>query len=400
MLLVAGVVAGTIAAAPARAEHSPYTFGAGVRLGHDDNVFRAPAGQELASRSTTWRAFAGVDETISRQRLRAHLELRRTDYAAAGQLDHDGYTWRAAWDGATAGAWSWSLTADGRRALTSYDAVVEPTRRVPDLETLRRFGAVVQHGLRAQWVARAGLNHRRIGHSSAAFASDELRVDGLEAGVLHNPGGVLTPSLGVRLARGRYPQARLGADGSFVADRYERRDIDLGARWVPSGASEISARLSATREDRSVAEERSFRGTTGRLSWQWQPAGKTRLTTTVLRDTGSEATFLNLPGELPGSSDSSRTITALLARVDYQLTAKTSFALSWWQARRDHAAGALTAEPARERSHVAALMARYEPTRNSVVACELARSRRASSGGISSPYHARTTACSAQLAFD
>lgn len=389
------MLACAFAAAGALAEEGPYRVGAGVRLGHDDNVFRAPAGRELATRHTTWRAFAGLDETISRQRLQGYAELLRSDYAGAPQLDHGGHAWRASWDGATVGAWSWRVFADGRRALASYDGVVDDAHRVRNVETVRRLGAAVQRGMQARWIARLGVGHRRVDHSAAAWAGDELRADTLEAGAVHRPLGPLTTSLGVRLGRGRFPQALAAADG-FVADRYDRRDLDFGLEWVPTGASELSLRLSATREDRKLIEERSFRGITGRFSWQWQPTGKTRLTATLLRDTGSEAAFLAVPGEgapATGGSTTSRTTASAGLRVDWQATAKIALGASAFTARRRFGGGG------QDDSNVAALVVRYAPTRLSAISCEVSRLGR--SGTFpSAAYRATTHTCAAQIAFD
>jgi hypothetical protein len=410
-LLRLGALAGAgLFAATAHAETGPYRIGAGLSFARDDNLFRAPAGEETSDRITTYSIFGGVDETIGRQRLRANADLRRTNYDERGDLDHNGYGLTLGWSGATVGEVSWDLGYTARRSLASYTNVLEAERRVRNLETNRQATASVQVGLQAQWVAGLNASHRRIDYSAPEYADDQLRVDSVGANVLWNPLGPVSLSLGPRVSKGRYPQARDLGGGVFQADEFDRKDIDFGIKWVATGASTLNARLSLTRQTFDVLGDRDFEGATGQLRWQWQITGKTRLDAVLSRDTGSETSFFMtdiLGAPQRGTGDNSRVTNSLAARIDLEATAKTSFALSGYLAERRLAASSRLGDGSafvdiegNERAGSVALSVRYTPTRNSVLGCEAAHHRRASSSVLSSSYRANTLGCSAQLAFD
>lgn len=392
------------------AETGPYKLGAGVAYHRDDNLFRAPASEEVADRYATVSVFGGVDETIGRQRVRADLDLNRSSYDERQDLDHTGYRVGLRWNGETVGPFSWDLAYRGRRSLGAYATVVDAQQRVANLETHQQASAGLQLGLQAQWVAGLTLSHRRIDYSAAEFADEQLRVDSAGAHVLWNPRGPVSVSVGPRISRGRYPQARDLGGGAFQADEFERRDLDVGVKWVPDGASTVNARVSLTRQTFDVLGDRDFEGATGLLSWTWQATGKTRLNAMLSRDTGSETSFITtdiLGTPQQGSGDNSQVTDSVAARIDYEATAKISLALSGRHAERHLSASARLGDGSTfvglagtERSDRVALALRYAPTRNSLLSCDLGHERRTASTALSSSYRANTAGCAAQLAFE
>jgi hypothetical protein len=404
-LMCAGLLAGG-----ALAETGPYKLGAGISFGRDDNLFRAPQGEEVSDRYTTATVFGGIDQPIGRQRLKADLNVRRVEYSERNDLDHTGYGLALGWKGETVGPISWDLSYTARRALASYATVLEAERRISNIETNRQASAGIQLGLQAQWVAGLTFAHRRIDYSAPEYADDQVRVDSVGANVLWNPLGPVSVSVGPRVSRGRYPQARDLGGGVFQADEYDRHDIDFGVKWVPTGASTLNARLSLTRQEFDVLGDRDFSGATGLLSWQWEATGKTKLTTAISRDTGSETSFFMtdiLGAPQRGTGDNSRVTNSAAARIDYEATAKISVALTGQYAERRLAASSRLSDGAafvdlegNERSGSVMLAVRYAPTRNSLVGCELGHHRRASTSILSSSYRANTVGCAAQLAFE
>jgi hypothetical protein len=392
------------------AEANPYSLGASLTLGSDNNLFRAPAADAVSDRYLTASVFAGVDQRISRQRIEANVALHSSHYRERGDLDNTGHGLRLGWSGATAGEISWNLSYGEQRSLASYIGVVDPALRVANMETNRQALASVQVGLRAQWLANVTLTHRTIDYSAASYAAEEVRLDAIGLGVKWNPLGPLSVSVGPRHTRGRYPQGRAVAAGDFEATGFERDDIDLGVTWVATGASTITARLSATRQQDDELSERDFNGATGQLGWQWAATGKTRVNTTLSRDTGSETSFFTLPTpEQPtrGTGDNSRLTNAVAVRIDHELTGKITLGLGGGYAERqlsattlvDDGSGVLVAstESGRERSGNVSLGLRYAPTRNSLVACSLGHARRAARTSLSSPYRVDTASCSVQM---
>lgn len=391
----------------ALAEGNPYTLGAGVMLGSDDNLFRSVPGTEVRDRYGTISVFGGVDQTIGRQRLLANATLRRTQFQELKELDNTGYNVKLGWNGSTEGEVSWGLSYETNRRLASYGTSVQPQFRVANLETSNVVQANAQLGLRAQWVGTLALSHRDIDYSADAYAADRVRMDSVGLGVQWNPLGPVTASIGPRYTRGRYPQARIDANGNDEADDFVRQDLDFGVRWVASGASTVNARLSLTRQRYDVLSERDFNGATGQLGWQWTVTGKTRFNAALSRDTGSETSFItqSVLGESQrGTGDTSQLTNRVSARIDYELTAKTSLSLGgYYELRRLSAStrlpdGSVSSESGNDRSASSSLGLRYTPTRNSVLGCDIGYQRRGSRTSLSSPYRVNTVFCSAQLA--
>lgn len=397
-------------AAAAQAQSSPWSLTAGVTFGHEDNLFRAPAGEEIGA---TWRSVSlagSLDETLGRQRVQAEVSVRDNRYGDREDLDNTGYGLQLGWNGATAGNISWRLSAGTDRRLASYATVLTAQRRVANLETTRQAVASAQLGLAAQWVAGLTLSHRRLDYSAEAYATDRYELDSVALSATWQPLGPLSASIGPRFTRGRYPQARQAEDGSFQADGFDRHDLDLALNWAASGASTLSARLSVTRQRYTLLSDRDIDGATGLLSWRWQPTGKTNFSAALSRDTGSETSFFDtaLLGEvLRGTGDNSTLTTALVLGAEYAASAKLRVALGARYLQRDLAASSrldIDGEPldlgsaaGEDRSGQLTLGLRYAPTRNSSIGCDWAHARRAADTTLSSSYRATSVSCSAQL---
>ena len=85
-------------------EASPYSIGGGLGLENDDNLFRAPQGEEQADHHTIAHLFGSVDQRYGRHRLQAHAALRDNRYADRRELNNLGYSGKLGWDGSTRAA--------------------------------------------------------------------------------------------------------------------------------------------------------------------------------------------------------------------------------------------------------------------------------------------------------
>lgn len=404
--LIAAALAGGVPAA--RADGDAFRFGAGLSAGSETNVFRAPPGQESSDHYVGASLSAQVDETFGRQRLQAGLTVRRSDYSRLDDLDNTGYGLSSDWSGSTAGDLSWKISYATNRSLASYTSVIEPDRRVANVETSRQFIAAVQLGRVAQWVASVTASHRSIDYSAAAYAQDQYRLDSLGLSAQWRPLGPLSVTFGPRLTQGRFPQARLNADGSASADRFERQDIDLSSVWSVTGASSVTGRVSLTRQRYDLLSDRDFSGATGQFGWTWAATGKTRLSAELSRDTGSETSFFSvavLGQQVRGSGDNSQLTTRLAARLDHDLTGKVSVNLGLQAAQRQLAASSrlgtggvvLNDEAGRERSGTVSLGLRYAAARSVSLGCDLAHQRRTSDTVLSSTYRGDSLSCFGQF---
>jgi hypothetical protein len=396
-------VAGSVMAqaGPPAAESSPYSLGAGLNIEHDDNLFRAPAGQAQADQRRTGQLFGELDQRYGRQRLLAHQTLRDERYQTRHDLDNVGYTAGLGWEGSTEADLSWTLSHEASRRLAAYGTVLDPGFRGSNIETLENTQAGVQLGLLAQWAAHLALSHRRAEYTAVAFELQRVRLNTVGASLQWNPLGPLSASIGPRLTRGHVPTASDGLQRDF-----QRRDLDFGLHWVATGQSELRSRLSLTRQRYDGPGLGDFDGATGQVDWQWTVTGKTRLHATLARETGSETAFFTPPesGQVRrGSGDDSQLTTAISTHVDHELTGKITLGLDLQAARRQLTArqrlgdGSVVQTAGSDRSALVRLGVRYTPTRTTALACELAHERRGSGTPLSSSYRANTAGCKAQI---
>jgi hypothetical protein len=394
----------------ARAEVSPYSFGTGLTIASNDNLFLAPPGEAVSDRYTTTSLFGSLDQSLGRQRVRGSAAVRDNRYQDRDDLNYRGYNAQIGWNGATAGSVSWSVSYNANRNLSSYGDVSEPALRVSNVETNRQALAAVQLGLVSQWAANATLSHSSIDYSAPAYAQNELRLDSASLGAQWNPIGPLSLTLGPRFTRGRYPHARAMGGGGFEAESFDRHDLDLTLDWTTSGASSLAARLSLTLQRFDLLSDRDFSGATGQLNWHWRATGKTLVNAALSRDTGSQTSFFTqafLGQSLRGTGDNSQLTNSLSAGVDHELTGKMSFNLVGRYSERRLANSSrldLGGNPVEQigdagndRSVNLALGLRYAPTRNSSLGCDYGHGRRSTSTGLSSVYRVNSVSCNGQL---
>lgn len=393
----------------ASAETSPWSLGVGLSQAYDDNVFRAPPEQAVGDHLRSLFLTGTLDQAIGRQQLQASATVRDTRYENRTDLDYRGYSLQSAWNGSTAGNLSWNLNVRAQRTLASYADALDARERVANVETSRQLGASLQLGLVADWVAGLNAGRRTLDYSSAIYAPDELVQNHLGLSVTWHPLGPLSITSGPRITLGRYPNAQDG-NGAAQPDRFRRRDWDLAAQWAVSGASQLSARVSLSRQRHDLQRSLDFSGTTGELGWQWQPGARTRLNLSLARDTGSETSFFSLgaPGAaLRGSGDSSQVSRSVTLGLAYQLGAKASLTAQASAARRHLVSASrltggtgpidLGTRAGDEPSHGLQLGLRYEPLRSLQLACDAGRTVRTGVDGLSTTYRATQVSCSGQL---
>lgn len=390
----------------ALAEELPWQIGADIGAGHEGNVFRAPAGEEVADRYTFASVNGNLNARLGRQHLLADLAVRSTRYGTRHDLDNTGYGVGLAWDGSTVGRVSWHLWYRADRSLASYGTAFADDLRVANNETTRQMGVQAQLGGVARWILSVDLSRRAIDYSAPVYAAQAYELDSIGVAATWEPARPLSVTVRPRLTHGRFPNVVSG--GLPAPQAFDRKDLDIAAQWVPSGLSTLNARISATAQHYVEGTERDFDGVTGQLDWNWRPTGKTRIGIFLSRDTGTESSFFTLGAggrTFRGTGDNSRLTTNLSAQIDYSLTGKVSLVAHAQEARRRLAASsrlidagiALGAASDVERTRSVSLGVRYSATARSTAGCDLTREQRAAQAVLSSPYAANVAMCSLQL---
>lgn len=373
---------------------TPFYFGGSLALGQDTNVLRAPSAAAQSDTYAIASVLAGVDQTISRQRVYGDVALRTTRYSDLSQLSGQGYGLNLGLDWSTVGRLSGTLRLSANQNQARFTDPGLPTITTRNDERTQQFLALGRWGLAQLFEIDATYTASRLEYSNALARVQDLEQQSIGAGVRYSPSALLTLGVGARGTDGRYPRFYSSLPGSGSPLDFNRRDIDFTATWVPSGASRLEARVSSTQVDYDQDPARDVSGATGSLTWGFTPTGRTSFTTTLFRDTGAAATFQQIgAGGSSALADNSQLSTGLRLDVTYALTAKITATGNLGQSQRDYE-GSLGG---RETIKNLGLGLRWEATRTASVGCTIGRETRDSTTPLSFAYGATTTLCTAQL---
>lgn len=386
----------------------PYSFGATQSVSQESNLLRAESGQVVPdglSRSDTVHAtvFQGrIEQPIGRQRLFGDASIRRSQFQRNSVYDSTGYRLTAGLDWATVQRLSGSLKWNAQRQLAQFsnDEAGILSRR--NVEQTRQAESALRWGVSARLAAEATLTWREVDFSAPEFASREFRQGSVYLGLRHELSGAAWWSVGLRQARGTYPQFRQAADDSFEADHFERKELDLRSTFKPTGASDLEARLGLGRTRYESATSRDVSGLFGTLAWNWRPSGRLRLRTQWSRDPSQDSYFLDtLFGR--GTLSYDRVATTFQLRADHLLTAKTSWYAAWgWTDRSlvrsiEVASLAVPALRSGDRTYQYAIGLRWQPTHSLLVGLDVNAEARREASLLSRPYRASSITTFGQL---
>jgi hypothetical protein len=408
-LLAVAAMASAASLAPqsAVAETSPYYIGLVQTLQHSDNLLRladaesAPAGYARSDAVSSTALLAGLDQTWGRQRLFGHGTLRDNRYRHNDLFNNRSFNVDAGLDWATVNRLSGTVKLSANRSLARFNTDEFGLLTKPNTENTRLLHALARLGVTTVWTLEAGLRHERLDYSASEYARRNMRQDQWTTGLKFSPSPDLHLGLGLRSGRGESPDYLLQADGSWLADEFQRRDVDLTLGWTANALSKLEARLSRSRIDHESATDRSFARSTGLLLWRWQASGKLRLNTEFARDTGLDNYFLLGSGQ-GQSVDYSRISSTLRLRADWAATAKLSTYLQGAHTRRElentaTAFTGLAAQTGEDRTTRWALGLSWAPLRPLQMNCELSNEQRRSDGHLSRDYSDPAGFCSLQF---
>ena len=365
-------------AGPALAQSSPWWAGAALNLTHDSNIYRQadgaaplPAGRGRSDTILTSSLLAGLDQPIGRQHLRADVALRNNRFASNEVLDNNGYGLKLGLDWATIGRVSGSLGVAAERSLVRFDSgSLEAGTLERNTVSSRRVDGTVRVGVVTRWSAEASFSRQQVDYSAASFDSSDFVHTSLGTALRYSPSDLLSVSAGLSGRQGRYPRFARTHDGGFVAERYSGRNLDLTARWAPSGSSQLDGRVS--------------------LEIRWT------------RDRGQDVELLGFDAS-GRVADFSRTSNALALGLHYELSAKITLSSRVTAIRRDlvdsrlDLLGDMVVRNGSDRSVLAQLGARWAPSRGLQVGCDWGREKRSADNVLSTGYGVNTVGCFGQI---
>lgn len=309
-------------ASPALADANPYYVGTALNLSHVSNIYRQNNNAN-SDRVTSASLLAGIDQTFGRQRLNLDASLQANRYQNNSELNNRGYTLKGGLDWSTVERLSGSIGVNNSQSLATYNIGngITPIFK-KNIEKNTAVDAVVRLGLvtKLSLEVTAGQRSRRF--TAVEYASLEVEQNRYALGLVYSPGPDLRLGIAGRHSTDRFPRYTFDRlTGEFQATELARKDIDLSARWVLSGASALDGRLSHGRSRVAFGAGRDFDGTTGIFTWTWQPTVRWNISTTYTRDTGLETSFLNFAGNTL-VADQNRITSSVQLAVNYELTGK------------------------------------------------------------------------------
>ena len=382
----------SLTAGLASAQSSPYTFSLSQTLTHDTNVLRAPSGLAQSDTQSTTGLTAVVSETIGRQRVRGNLGVQVVRFGDTKALNHVVPSAGLTWNWETAERLQGDVGINHVQQLYREGTSSAAAAQGKNIERTTDAFARVRLGVVTQWTLEGGVAAARRDYTLAAFASQALRRQSVDAGVRYQPQPDLSLRALVRRSSGKYPTY----SASLGADNFDRTDLEGQVNLRLSGATAIDARLARSRESHSQAALRSSSLWSGGAGVQWQPTGKLALTARLTRDTDAgNQEFLS-----GAAASDSRLSTRIDLGARWAATDKISLGLGWQDTRRDlQNTLSGTQLAADDEARTLSLNASYQIMRTLGLGCAFSDQRREVSGStlLSYPYTARTLGCSAQL---
>ena len=261
-------------------------------------------------------------------------------------------------------------------------------------------------GLATQYAMEATVGYRQVDYSAIEYQRREYHQTSGSLGLRYRPRTALDLGLALRLTQANYPRFAFDTVGqTWLSDKLTRKDIDLTANWVPNAISTVSVRLSPTRTtyDRNTGGD--FSGLTGSVNWLWQPTGKSRLNSTLWRDTGQSSYATSLGFGQPGVVDYSQIGTSLRFKGEQDVTGKIAATASLTYAHRtlvDTVRGTVlgfsNSTSGNDNTVTLALGGKWSATRSVQVGCDIHSEQRSSSNTqISVPLRGNGVSCYGQI---
>ncbi|MFZ1910140.1 MAG: XrtB/PEP-CTERM-associated polysaccharide biosynthesis outer membrane protein EpsL [Burkholderiales bacterium] len=270
------------------APQGPLQFSVGTSVLWDDNVFRLSDSADTrallgkSSKSDRYvAAFAGVhvDKPYAQQRFKLNATETAYRYDSFSFLNSNALNYDGAWDWHFTPRLSGTLSADRAEALANYGDYRTPIRNVVTAQNQRLS---IDDRLSGGWHLLGGASHGESNNSTVFVQQASYRGNGLEGGTRYVTEAGNSVTFVSRSFRADYVDQPLDPV-NLLDEGYRRRENELAVSWMPSGKSTLTG--TATRIDYKSRnfEQRDFSGTSGLLSYRWQPTGRLILVLSAVR---------------------------------------------------------------------------------------------------------------------
>jgi exopolysaccharide biosynthesis operon protein EpsL len=266
---------------------------AGINWQHDDNLFRAPSGSNLAPAHRSDQVESGfvgvrIDKLYALQHFRVNFTHSAYRYQNNSSLKFDTNEYNA--------AWLWSLTpaltgnlsterSEGRD--TSQDLNGRKTFNVTTTENYRFDADWSPHD---NWHMLAGVANYRLKNSQVLNEQSGYTQNSINGGVKYVFGSGSTISLIGYGRSANYDQRQLVVN-SILDTGFGEREVDSTVHWVLTGKSTINLMAGYLHRNYDHFTQRNFSQPVARAEYIWTPTGRIQISAIMARDvSGYEST--------------------------------------------------------------------------------------------------------------
>jgi len=277
-----------------RANDSSDAFKPFVRAqyGYDSNLFRLQNDQEASSvLGTTDTAVSyhvlgaglDLDMPVSRQTIRAHVEINQTRYDQFSMLNYRGHDAYLKWDWALGSRAQGEVGGSETLTQASYSNVKQPVNNL--IRARRHFmNALIK--LDTPWRVGLGLDRTETNNKAVIQRVQNATVDRVNAALQYRTrkGSIL--ELTSQRSDGQYQNSQV-VGGLPINNNYRQWDNGMAFFSEVTGKTRLSGKLNYTERSYNDVPQRDFSGLTGLLSMDWAITEKTRVKASVHRDIGA-----------------------------------------------------------------------------------------------------------------
>jgi exopolysaccharide biosynthesis operon protein EpsL len=268
-------------------EEQPLKLKASGGISYDSNLFRLSAEADpqtvIGSSDKSdiiYQLGAGGKYELrqSRQKFIAEANVTEYKFRHFGGLDNTSGALRGEWQWQVGNDWSGELGVGYRRYLESFADFQQNVRDMVNQDRVYGSANYLLHShlkltLDADWVDTE--------HSDQARNDLDSKINNTAFTVNWVTPAQNTVGLQYRTADARFPHPD---PTTLITNDYTDHEYSLVAHWKLSGASEASARIGHTERKFDQDPNRNFSGPTWRLTYLWQPTGKTSLELATWRE--------------------------------------------------------------------------------------------------------------------
>lgn len=294
-LVAWALVTGAVLAPPAQADISD-TIKPFVAVGytHDNNLLRLEDGQQLeGGRSDNIRqAQAGFsfERPVGRQVFIGSVKVSKVSFDRFSQLDYTGQDYQGTWNWAIGNHLSGHLGATYSQTIAPFSDFHTNERNLKKQK--RGFGDVFWR-FHPSWQVHAGYINDEYDYDLASQRFNNRTEKAADAGVDFLAGTGSRIGLVARRLKGNYPYAL--EQGSVLQESgYTQDELKLNVLWRISEVTQLQFLGGRAERKHNLSALRDASGTNARLTGQWSPRERVRITAAAWREfTAVESSVLN-----------------------------------------------------------------------------------------------------------